>query len=294
MNDELKIKKLNNSPPTHHSLFSNSSLFTFHSSLHLIAFFALVLGACVMVNRADIKVKDEKVAQLVKEGAILYEEGKYEETLEKLSQAEKQARLREDKVEVATILSKGGFGLLEKRMFKMSLSYYERSLEINRTLDNKPGLINNYSYIGKIHADIGKYEEGIKYFEEALKIQKQLDDKSGIAANLVNVANLYSFLGNYQESIRLLSQALKISEEVRDPERSAKTLISLATIHFRLRNYQQSIEHLNRALEITDDSNDEYLKAYALNLIGAVSRSQGDYEKALDNYKIALTNKIKN
>ncbi|HWP92987.1 MAG TPA: CHAT domain-containing tetratricopeptide repeat protein [Thermodesulfobacteriota bacterium] len=254
----------------------------------IILSITLLLGACVSVKQPDLKIQEENIVRLVKEGAKLYDNGRYEEALSKLSQAEKQARLPEDKIEIADLLSKAAFALLEKKLFKMALSYYERSLDINRTLDHKPGLINNYSYIGKTYTDIGKYEEGIRSLEEALKIQKELGDKAGIAHNLNNVANLFSYLGNYQDSIKLLNQALGISEEIKDSTQTAKTLINLGTIHLRLRNYQQSIEYLNRAFEIADDANEENLKAYALNIMGVVYREQDNYEKALGYYQRAL------
>lgn len=254
----------------------------------IISLIALLVGACVGVNQANIKIKDEKAVRLVREAAELYDKGKYEEALGKLSEAEGKANLPEDKIKIADILSKGGLMLLEKRSFKTALSYYDRSMEINRTLDNEPGLVNNYSYIGKIYTDIGKYEAGIEYFEKALNIQEGLNDKSGIVHNLNNVANLYSYLGNYQESIKLLNQALEISEEAKDPTQTAKTLINLGTINFRLRNYQTSLKYLDRSFKIADRAKGENLKAYALNLIGVIYRSQGDYEKALDNYQRAL------
>jgi CHAT domain-containing protein/Tfp pilus assembly protein PilF len=258
-------------------------------TIRIIAFFmALFLGACVGIKHADIGIEDEKAVRLVKEGAKLYGKGKYEEALGKFSDAEKEASLPKDKIKIADILTKGGFVLFEKKLFKTALSYYERSLEINRALDNKPGLVNNYSYIAKIYADIGKYEDGIEYFEYALKIQKELNDKPGIVHNLNNVANLYSYLGNYQESIRLLNQALKISEEIKDPTQTAKTLINLGTINLNLRNYETSIEHLNRAFKVADEAKKENLKANALEIMGVVYRQQGDYEKALDNYERAL------
>ena len=147
-----------------HPLFGWRKTVNYHLIITLIALF---LSACAEVNQANIKIKDEKAVRLVKEAAALYDKGKYDEALEKLSDAERHARSPEDRVKIADILSKGGFGLLEKRLFKTSLSYYDRSLEINRALDNKPGLVINYSYIGKIYTEIGKYKEGIECFEEA-------------------------------------------------------------------------------------------------------------------------------
>ncbi|HEX3035917.1 MAG TPA: CHAT domain-containing tetratricopeptide repeat protein [Thermodesulfobacteriota bacterium] len=256
--------------------------------INFILLIALLSTACVGVRRADIEIKDEKAVRLVKEGAKLYDKGKYEEALEKFSEAGSQAGLPEDKVKIADILFKGGFALSEEKIFQTAVSYYEHSLEIYRTLDNKPGLVNNYSYIGKIYTDIGKYEEGIRYFKEALKVQEELKDRSGIAHNLNNVANLYSYLGDYQESIDILDRALRISEEVKDSERTARTLINLGTINFRLRNYEKSIEYLSRAFDIADKTNKENLKATTLSLIGVVNRSQGNYTEALDSYNRAL------
>ncbi|MGH7807342.1 MAG: CHAT domain-containing protein, partial [Thermodesulfobacteriota bacterium] len=200
----------------------------------------------------------------------------------------RQSSLPEDKTRIADIISRAGLALSEKKLFSTALAYYDRSSEINRTLDNKGGLINNYSYIGKIYTDLGKYEEGIEYFQRALEIQKGLNDKSGIAHNLNNVANVHSYLGNYKESLSLLTQALQLTEEIRDSTQTAKTLINLATINFRLRNYERSIEYLDRAYEIADEAKEEKIKAEALNLTGVIYRQQGDYRKALDYYLNAL------
>jgi CHAT domain-containing protein/predicted negative regulator of RcsB-dependent stress response len=249
---------------------------------------SLLAGACAQIKQDDIKIKDESVVRLIKEGLKLYGKQEYIEALERFSRAEKEAKLPEDKLEIAHILAKGGYGLLEKRLFTDSLSYYEHSLEICRALDYKHGLVNNYSYIGIIYRDLGKYEEGIEYFKKALTIQKELNDKPGIAHNLNNIANLYSYLGDYQESISLLNQALVISEEINDSKQEANTLINLATINFRLRNYQRSIEYLDSAFKIAHAAKEDKLKAYALNLTGVVYRNQGNYEKALDNYQKAL------
>ncbi len=249
---------------------------------------AISLSACVAVNQADIKVKDEIAVELIMEGGEQYDKGKYEDALDKFSEAGKQAESPEDKIRVADIISKAGYALSEKKLFSTALSYYDQSLAINRTLDNKPGLVNNYSYIGKIYADTGKYEEGINYFEKALRIQEELNDKPGIAHNLNNIANLHSYLGNYQESSKLLKQALRISEEIDDSTQISRTLINLATIDFRQRDYKTAIELLDRAYKIADETKEEGLKAEALNLTGVVYRQQGNYEKALNNYLNAL------
>src|SRR3989304_643249 len=268
------------------SICDRMKTFNYISVIFLIF---LLLGACTGMKQTDIKIKDEKVAQLIKEAVTLYDKEKYDEALDLLSEAKNQARLPEDKLEIADVLSKGGFGLLKKKEFNTALAYYENSLDINRTLDFKPGLVNNYSYIGMIYTDLGRYEDGIEYFKKALGIQEELNDKSGIAQNLNNVANLYSYLGNYQESIKLLNQALGLSEEINDSTQTAKTLINLATINLRLRNYQNSIQYLNRALDIAGSAKEENLKAYSLNLTGAIYRQQGDYTKALHYYEDALT-----
>lgn len=267
------------------SICDRMKTFNYISVIFLI--FSL-LGACTGMKQTDIKIKDGKVAQLIKEAVNLYDKERYDEALDLLSEAKNQARLPEDKLGIADVLSKGGFGLLEKKEFNTALAYYENSLDINRTLDFKPGLVNNYSYIGMIYTDLGRYEDGIEYFKKALMIQEELNDKSGIAQNLNNVANLYSYLGNYQESIKLLNQALGLSEEINDSTQTAKTLINLATINLRLRNYQNSIQYLNRALDIAGSTKEESLKAYSLNLTGAVYRQQGDYTKALHYYEDAL------
>lgn len=240
------------------------------------------------VRQADIGIEDKEAVKTIKEGARLYDMGRYGEALEKLSQAGVETESREDKLKIAGVLSRAGSLLLKERRFSMAISYFERSLEIYRTLDYKPGLAKNYSYLGKAYTDMGKYEDGIGHFKRAIETQEELGDKAGIAHNLNNVANLYSYLGDYRESIGLLEYALSISEGIREPTQEAKTLINLGTINLRLRNYKKSIEYLDRAFEVADKANEENLKAQALSIIGVIYRHQGNYGKALENYRMAL------
>src|SRR3990172_12109495 len=79
-------------------------------------------GACTGIRQSDIKIKDEKVVQLIKEAIKLYDKEKYDEALDRLSEAENQARLPEDKLEIADILSRGGFGLIKKNEFNTALA----------------------------------------------------------------------------------------------------------------------------------------------------------------------------
>jgi CHAT domain-containing protein/uncharacterized protein HemY len=256
--------------------------------LFILLFTTIFVASCAVVKHPDPGIKNESVASSVKEGIKLYDNERYEDALDEWSNAEMRAAIREDKLKIAEILFKAGFALQEKKLFKTALSYYEHSLDIDRSLDNKPALVNDYSYIGITYTDLGKYGEGIKSFEEALRIQQEFNDKAGIAHNLNNIANLYSYLGDYHESIKLLNQALSISEGVKNSTQTAKTLINLGTIYFRLRNYEKSIGYLDQAIAISDESKDEAQKAIALNLEGVVYRHQGNYQEALENYQKAL------
>jgi CHAT domain-containing protein/Tfp pilus assembly protein PilF len=248
----------------------------------------LSLSSCVTIKKADIKIQDEGAVRLIIEGGKLYDRGRYDEALEKFSEAETTTGLPGDKIRIAGMLSKIGLELLKKGLFDTALSYYSQSLEINKDLDNQPGLVYNYSYVGKIYTDIGKYDEAILHFNQAIQLQKDLNDKAGIVHNLNNVANLHGYLGDYQESIKLLNRALQISRDTDDPTQTARTLINLAAIDFRLRNYEKSIDYLDQALQIADKIKNENLKAEALNLSGVVYREQGQFDKALANYLTAL------
>ncbi|HWP93353.1 MAG TPA: CHAT domain-containing tetratricopeptide repeat protein [Thermodesulfobacteriota bacterium] len=258
------------------------------NSYLVIMLITLSLPSCVTIKKADIKVQDEGAVRLITEGGKLYDRGRYDEALGKFSAAEAETSLPQDKIRIADILSKGGFDLFEKKLFDAALSYYNQSLKINRVLDNKPGLVNDYSYMGSIYTDIGKYDEAILHFNQAIELQKDMNDKAGVVHNLNNLANLHGYLGDYQESINLLNRALQISRSTDVPTQTARTLINLAAIDFRLRNYEKSIDYLNQALQIADRVKNENLKAEALNLTGVVYREQGEFDKALANYLAAL------
>lgn len=86
----------------------------------VILLISSVVSACTGLRQSDIKIKDENVARLIKEAIELYEKEKYEEALDRFFEAEDQARLPEDKLGIADILSKGGFGLLKEETIRYS------------------------------------------------------------------------------------------------------------------------------------------------------------------------------
>ncbi len=62
------------------------------SYISVILLISSLAGACAAIKRSDIKIKDDKVVQLIKDAIKLYEKEKYEEALERLSQAENRER----------------------------------------------------------------------------------------------------------------------------------------------------------------------------------------------------------
>jgi tetratricopeptide (TPR) repeat protein len=140
--------------------------------------------------------------------------------------------------------------LLERTDPRAALPYYEKSLEINRTLTQRSTEIQyarsvaiSYSNIADVYADLGDYVREVENNRKSLEMYQDLNRadpknallRQGLAIAYVNTATALAGVGNIAESLDDSSKGLEIMRSLvaATPQNSAQRSIFAAMLAAR-------------------------------------------------------------
>lgn len=96
----------------------------------------------------------------------------------------------------------------------IALEYALKALEINKQLNDKGFLGNNYEIVGVVYEALKQPGKAIEYFLLAKNIFEEQKNKNTIAANYANISNVYIKLNKLDEALNYLNKALELSKTV--------------------------------------------------------------------------------
>ncbi len=251
-------------------------------------------------EKKNIKQMDRDAEEIYGKGYVLFELGRYEETLEKYKEAEHiwtqlYHILNEKKMEVDANRALARtrevnfnmcFVLFRLNRFEEALSIIEKVLEENK---GNPKL---YFSKGFIELNLRRFDDAINTLEQALKIDQNYADAWYCKGNAC-----YE-LGEYQEALRAYEKALENADTMHfnfprysflniSPEPKLKT--NCASIHYSKGHVYHQLNDENKALECFTEalkidptfSHAWYCRAVAL-------KSMDENDEALESIEQAL------
>lgn len=134
----------------------------------------------------------------------------------------------------------------KNKMQDQAITYFKKSLENNKLLDNKNAVKVLNNNIGLIYAENGDDNRALTYFNESLKINRELNKKSEISYDLINIGLSLQNLGKYAESNHNLEEALALTKELNDMKTMKTCLGMIAENYEKLGNSSKSMEYYNQ------------------------------------------------
>jgi len=98
--------------------------------------------------------------------------------------------------------------------FEKSLQYLNQCLIYAKKIDYKSQILNCYINFGLIYAFRGEVESAIEHYDKSLAIAKEIDYKFGIAQSLNNLGDLYRKQGRFDLAQETLEESVKIFREL--------------------------------------------------------------------------------
>ncbi|NOQ26761.1 MAG: tetratricopeptide repeat protein [Bacteroidales bacterium] len=193
----------------------------------------------------------------------------------------------------ATLLSTQGVSFMVRGDYYNATKYHKRSLEIQKEINDLPGISKTYNNIALVSTKKGDYAKAIEYHNQSLLISEKIKDKLGIARALTNIATIYMRIENYDKSLEHHLRSLKICEELGNKYGISICNNNIGIIYSEKKEYSKALEYYFHALVIQEELGNDLALAHALGNIGRVYQLQGNSISAVYYQKRSLSIKEK-
>ncbi|VAW23553.1 hypothetical protein MNBD_BACTEROID01-2591 [hydrothermal vent metagenome] len=162
-----------------------------------------------------------------------------------------------------------------------ALENYTRALSLYRELGDKDKISTVFIDIGNIYYTREMYSKAKSYYSEALKICEELDDKAGISICKINIGNVLSDQGRLDESIDYYKEALKTERHLGSKEGIASVFNNIGDTYISKGEYSRAMYYLFKSLGIAEEINDSELISLACLNISTAKIKQKKYNEAI-------------
>ncbi len=159
-------------------------------------------------------------------------------------QAKKHAE-NENQSQVAYYYNKIAYAYWENLGLDSAISYFTKSIEINRKIGNQNAIRIITANLAMIYSDKGNPEKALELFGENLKKSRANNNQNNIASDLVNMSNELMVMEKYNDVNKYLEEALKIAKEKNNIDLVTRCYGMLSDSYKKLGDSEKSIEYFN-------------------------------------------------
>ncbi len=268
---------------------------------NLIFFLAIIYGSNVYSNESLWNIwSDETNHDTIRLNAIkshIWEKFLFINPDTAFQLSELQYKLAEEKGQVkhmAIALNTQGITHVIRGNRKSGREYYEKSLELFRSIGDNKGIANTLNNLGMLFSDVGDYKTSIEYHMESLKIKKEINDLRGIASTLNNIGVIYNDQKDYGNSLKFAKRSLEARADD-DYRGIASSLNNIATVYYvwadsirkigdevnAVKMASQALLYHKRSAKLRNENKDFLGLASSYLNIGLVYKIGGDYNEAM-------------
>jgi CHAT domain-containing protein/predicted negative regulator of RcsB-dependent stress response len=170
------------------------------------------------------------------------------------------------------------------------LNYFQKFEEVVAAFEQTQG----YWYqslallsLGRAYALHNDRKKAIGYYERSLMLQKtrNITDPNFAALAHFYIGIAYNFIGEPQLALDYLQKALAIEKSIGNKSRESDVLTSIGTVYFDTGSYQKALSYYEQAVSAVEKPSWRTRRN-----VGITHAALGDYDKALEAFKLALPN----
>ncbi|WP_255067139.1 tetratricopeptide repeat protein [Lacihabitans sp. LS3-19] len=174
---------------------------------------------------------------------------------------------------------------LTLKQYQLAQQQFEKSLRIEKELDNKLGLAINYQNLGIINEAQNELDAALGNYSTSLEYNKAINSKLGRIICNNSIAQILIKMNKPKEGLKLILPSIREAEELGDKFYITMALINSGWAYSILKEYDNAEKNLEKGLKmaIANQFNSSTSEAYSH--LAFLYESKGDYPKALKNLK---------
>lgn len=185
-----------------------------------------------------------------------------------------------------------GLGTCYKHLgdFSTSLNYYQQSIQVSESLENRRLLAGTSASLGQLYFEKGNETEAKLYIDKVFELQKeQPTDKTYLIA-LHTLANIEGKNGNFEKAMKLDSIGIELSEKSDNDVAKITFQDNLAMCFlYYLKDYEKAAFYFNENLKIDKKLNNPNWIADTYINLAEVETAKGNYADAENYFQQAIT-----
>ncbi|MDO6470881.1 tetratricopeptide repeat protein [Maribacter sp. 1_MG-2023] len=177
----------------------------------------------------------------------------------------------------------GIYQMLEQ--YDLAIEKYERSMILQKELDDKLGLAISHQNLGECYEYQGKLQPALKNFRKALVYNEIIDSNRGKIICHYNIAHVYVHMGKIKEAISILENNLLKAISIEDQKIITTIYINLGWSLIRFGDYDGAETNLESGLSLATSNNFNAEIAEANKFLSELWIKRDDYQKGMRYFK---------
>ena len=176
---------------------------------------------------------------------------------------------------------------LALKQYDLALVQFNKSLNIEKSLNNKLGLAINYQNIGYAKEHNGFLEEALKDYETSLSYNNEINSEIGRVICYNSIVRIYIKQEKLSDAFALSESTLKKALEIGDQFYISIAYLNLGWVNYALNNLVQAEENLNLSIEISKKYGLKSSEIEGHERLAEFYTKKGNHEAALLEFKVA-------
>jgi CHAT domain-containing protein/Tfp pilus assembly protein PilF len=168
--------------------------------------------------------------------------------------------------------------------YDLGLESHRAALEIYAEVDAQPLLVEALHDMGQLYLELGDPGSAEQYFQRALELARSIDLSRGITINLIALGDVQYFHERLEEAAAFYFQAAQRCKETGEQGIQGEALLRLARAHRLQQGFEQARQEAGEALAIARETGARTTEAMALLTQAELDREQANVKSALGRY----------
>ncbi|MRI00943.1 tetratricopeptide repeat protein [Kriegella sp. EG-1] len=169
--------------------------------------------------------------------------------------------------------------------YDIAIKNFQRSLILDKELNNKLGLAINHQNIGECYEAQGNLEKALENHLISLAYNEEIDSDRGRIICKYSIAHVYVHQGYTQKGLDLLNSLVSAAEKLGDIEILTALQINIGWTLIELKRFDEANKILLKSLELAQKHNIPAAMSQAYVYLSNLWMHKGDFEKALEYFR---------
>lgn len=176
---------------------------------------------------------------------------------------------------------------LRLRQYRKALEYFNKGLELSRSIKYRHGEAMCAGFIGSCYEKLNAYDKAIVYQNRSLDLFKGLGSKSGLALAYENLGSIYEDLEDFDKALEYFERAIAFTDVKTHTDRHINILNNIADVHRKTGDFELALGESQEVLQLALLTQNQHQVESAYKDISKALYKLESFQQAFLNLKLS-------